>query len=55
MEILQFILKLWMYASFMLLVPAISILFFLRRNLSTFLDPDVVAGFNYVFHAAGLL
>lgn len=54
-EVLQFILKVWIYAALMLLAPAISMLFFLHRNLSTFLDPDVLAGFAYVFQSAGLL
>jgi len=41
--------------AFSLIVPAISGLFFLRRNLDTFLEPDVIAGFNYAFAAAGLM
>jgi len=55
MEVLRFILKVLFYAAILLLAPAISTLFFLHRNLNTFLDPDVLAGFAYVFYAAGLL
>jgi len=55
MEILRFILKVWLYTTLLLLAPAISALFFLHRNLDTFLDPDVLAGFVYVLQSVGVL
>ena len=55
MEILRFILKVWVFTAFALIVPAIGGLFLLHRNLPTFLEPDVIAGFRYIFQAVGLL
>ena len=55
MEIIRFILKVWVFTAFALIVPAMGGLFFLHRNLPTFLEPDVLAGFKYVFEAVGLL
>lgn len=55
MEILRFILKVWVFTAFALIVPAIGGLFLLHRNLATFLEPDVIAGFRYVLQSVGLL